>query len=100
VTGRKRSCIRKYIVHIKWDDVKNEWLKANRDVSFEAVVAALQIGKLIDDVEHPQRPNQRIFIVELNDYICAVPYVLNEGVVFLKTIYPDRKMKAKYRKES
>lgn len=86
--------------NIKWDNAKNDWLKANRDASFEAVVAALQSGKLIDDVEHPQRTNQRIFIVELNEYICAVPYVLNEGVIFLKTIYPDRKMKAKYRKVS
>ncbi len=86
--------------NIKWDNAQNDWLKVNRDASFEAVVAALQSGKLIDDVEHPQRTNQRIFIVELNEYICAVPYVLNEGVIFLKTIYPDRKMKAKYRKVS
>jgi hypothetical protein len=86
--------------NIKWDNAKNDWLKANRDASFEAVVAALQSGKLIDDVEHPQRANQSIFIVQLNEYICAVPYVLNECVIFLKTIYPDPKMKAKYRKES
>lgn len=86
--------------NIKWDVDKNDWLKANRSVSFEAVVAVLQAGKQIDDVEHPQRPNQRIFIVELNSYTCAVPYVVDEGIIFLKTIYPDRKMKVKYRTES
>lgn len=86
--------------NISWDGAKNDWLKVNREISFEAVVAALEAGKLIDDVEHPQRPNQCIFIVELNSYICAVPYVVSEGVIFLKTIYPDRKMKAKYRNES
>ena len=86
--------------NIKWDVDKNDWLKANRSVSFEAVVAVLQAGKQIDDVEHPQRSNQRIFIVELNSYTCAVPYVVDEGTIFLKTIYPDRKMKVKYRTES
>ena len=81
---------------IKWDEAKNDWLKANRGLSFEAVVSALLSGKMIDDVEHPQRRNQRIFIVELNGYMCAVPYVQDESTIFLKTIYPDRKMKAIY----
>jgi hypothetical protein len=81
---------------IKWDLAKNVWLKANRGISFESVIAALEAGELIDDVAHPQRPNQRIFILELNDYICAVPYVLSDGIVFLKTIYPDRKLKDRY----
>lgn len=85
---------------IKWDEAKNVWSKANRDLSFEAVVSALLSGQMIDDVEHPQRRNQRIFIVELNGYMCAVPYVREEGTVFLKTIYPDRKMKAKYGSEN
>jgi uncharacterized DUF497 family protein len=86
--------------NIKWDPAKNEWLKASRGVSFEAVVAAFEADTIIDDVEHPHRPNQCIVIVELNGYLCAVPYVLQEGIVFLKTIYPDRRLKDKYREES
>jgi uncharacterized DUF497 family protein len=85
---------------VKWDPAKNDWLKANRSVSFEAVVAALEADKLIDDVAHPKKSHQRIMIVEIHQFICAVPYVVNEGIVFLKTIYPDRKMKVRYRKES
>jgi uncharacterized DUF497 family protein len=86
--------------NIKWDKVKNDWLKVNRSVSFESVVAALEADKLIDDVAHPKKMHQRIMIVEINHYICAVPYVTNEEIVFLKTIYPDRKMKVRYRNES
>ena len=84
------------LASVKWDEARNDWLRANRNLSFEAVVSALQSGKLTDDVEHPQRRNQRIFIVELNGYMCAVPYVGDEGMVFLKTVYTDRKMKAQY----
>jgi hypothetical protein len=88
------------LANIMWDKAKNVWLKANRAVSFEGVVAALASGKLIDDLVHPQRPNQRIFILELHHHMCAVPVVTNEGIVFLKTIYPDRKLNVRYRKES
>ncbi len=84
---------------IKWDQSKNEWLKANRNLSFESVSAAIEEGKVIDDINHPSRPHQRIMIVPLGGFVCAVPYVENDGHIFLKTIYPDRKMKSKYQPE-
>lgn len=62
-------------------------------------MAELEMGRLIDDLAHPRRPNQRVLIVELNNYLCAVPYVLDQGQMFLKTIYPDRSLKEKYRSE-
>jgi hypothetical protein len=85
---------------VKWSPDKNEWLKTHRDVSFEAVLAALQSNKVIDDVANVNRPHQRNLIVEIKGYICVVPYVWDEEVVFLKTIYPDRKMKEIYGKSS
>jgi hypothetical protein len=85
---------------VKWSPDKNEWLKAHRGVSFEAVLAALQSNKVIDDVANANRPHQRNLIVEIKGYICVVPYVWDEDVIFLKTIYPDRKMKEIYRKSS
>ncbi len=85
---------------VKWDQDKNAWLKANRGVSFEAVIDAMESDKIIDDLAHPARPHQRIMIVELAGYICAVPYESDGESLFLKTIYPDRKMKDKYRPES
>jgi uncharacterized DUF497 family protein len=86
-------------IKFRWDEAKNTWLKANRDVSFEGVVAAVEDGKLIDDQEHPTRPHQRIMVVVLRNYVCAVPYVMDGDIRFLKTIYPDRKLKAQFQPE-
>ena len=81
----------------RWDEEKNRWLKQERNLSFEAVVAASENNRILDDVDHPARHNQRILIVEINGYICAVPYVRDENVFFLKTIYPSRDLKQKYK---
>jgi hypothetical protein len=37
-------------------------------------------------------PNQRIFIIDIEDYIYLVPFVEDEKSMFLKTIIPSRKM--------
>ena len=81
----------------RWDEEKNRRLKQERNLSFEAVVAASDANRILDDIEHPTRHNQRIMIVEINDYICAVPYVRDEDVLFLKTIYPSRNFQQRYK---
>ena len=40
--------------------------------------------------------NQGIFVVEINKYIYLVPFVENGPKIFLKTIFPSRKMTKKY----
>jgi hypothetical protein len=38
-----------------------------------------------DIIEHPKRKNQSIFVVEINDYIHAVPFILDkEDRIILK----------------
>jgi len=52
-----------------------------------------------DVLEHPikeQYSGKRIFVVNVEGYICLVPYVETEESVFLKTIIPSRKMTKKY----
>ncbi|MEI6310551.1 MAG: toxin, partial [bacterium] len=49
---------------------------------------------LIDCIKHPnpeKYPNQRIFLVKIEDYVYAVPYVEDDEKVFLKTIIPNSK---------
>lgn len=77
-----------------WDQTKNDWLIEHRGLSFEAVVAALEAGEFLDDFAHPRRANQRLLVVELHGYVCAVR---DGDKIFLKTIYPDRDLMAKYR---
>ncbi|HBB17053.1 MAG: toxin [Syntrophus sp. RIFOXYC2_FULL_54_9] len=82
-----------------WNDEKNELLKKLRGVSFEQVVLAIVSGDLIDRVKHPnpeKYPNQRVFLVKIEDYIYSVPYVEDDEKMFLKTIIPNSKATKKY----
>lgn len=88
---------------VRWDDEKNIWLKKERGVGFEEIVAAIDSGNLLADLRHHKEdryPDQRIFIVSLNHYVYVVPYVEENNVCFLKTLYPDRNMTRKYLQES
>ena len=73
---------------------KNRELRADRDrnICFEDIVAAVESGGLLDDVEHPnieKYPGQRLLVVALNDYVYAVPYVETADGIFLKTAFPE-----------
>jgi uncharacterized DUF497 family protein len=84
---------------IAWNLEKNEQLKAERHISFEDIVVQLSHGNVLDVLEHPNQeryPGQRIFIVEINNYACLVPFVENEAELFLKTIIPSRKATRDY----
>lgn len=84
---------------IRWDLAKNEQLKAKRDISFEAVLAAMDRGDLLDDYIHPNQirhPNQRLLIVQIQKYAHIVPYVETKQDIFLKTIIPSQKATKHY----
>ena len=85
--------------YFNWNDKKNALLVEERGISFEEVIFCIQNGGILDIVNHPNRkkyPNQRIYIVLINDYVYLVPYVENEDEIFLKTIIPSRKAKKEY----
>ena len=77
-----------------WNNEKNTSLKAARGIGFERIVVAIEEGHLLDILEHPNKekyPNQVILIVEVDEYICVVPCVIDEDVYFLKTLFQNRK---------
>jgi uncharacterized DUF497 family protein len=83
----------------RWNEEKNSLLQIERGLGFEVVLSAIEEGKILDIVDHPNQekyPNQRMFIIEINQYVYVVPFVENEQEIFLKTIIPNRKMKRKY----
>ncbi len=85
--------------YFDWNTDKNELLKKQRDITFEEIVFHILHGGLLDVLEHPnkeQYSDQRIFVVNVEGYVCLVPYVETEESVFLKTIIPSRKMTKKY----
>ena len=90
-------------MQFQWSNEKNEKLKRERDICFEDIVTAIYEGKLLDIIEHSNKdkyPDQKVYIVEFNGYACMVPFVKNGDIIFLKTIYPDRKMTKKYLKDN
>ena len=81
--------------YFDWNDRKNELLKTERNVSFEEVILALEEGRLLAILEHPNQkkyPFQQIYIVEIEHYAWIVPFVETDETLFLKTIIPSRKM--------
>ena len=83
---------------IKWDEKKNALLKLERNLSFEQIAEIIIEEKYLEIIKHPKRENQRIFVIELNEYIYTVPFVVDEDEnIFLKTAFPSRKLHKKYR---
>ena len=84
----------------EWSDEKNRQLVEQRGVSFERVVASIELGGLVDVLDHPNQeryPGQLIYVVEIDEYLYLVPFVPGpDGTRFLKTIIPSRKATRDY----
>ena len=82
-----------------WNAEKNLQLQAERNISFEEIVFYLQQGHLLEIIEHPNEErfgHQRVYVLQIDDYVYLVPFVESETEVFLKTIIPSRKATKKY----
>jgi hypothetical protein len=85
--------------HLRWNHQKNTELKAERDITFEQMVLAIEADGLLDVVQHPnidKYPNQLVFVVAYEGYVYLVPFVEESEYYFLKTIIPSRKAKRYY----
>ena len=86
----------------RWNPDKNEALKAERGISFESVVVAIDSGGLLDVLAHPNQakyPQQRILVVTADDYVYLVPFLEDKDCYVLKTIIPSRKATRDYLKQ-
>jgi uncharacterized DUF497 family protein len=80
--------------YFSWNNEKDEHLQQDRGVSFEEMVFHIERGDLLNALESQNQeryPDQRIFVVDIDDYAYLVPFVEGEDAVFLKTIIPSRK---------
>jgi uncharacterized DUF497 family protein len=85
----------------RWNHEKNEQLKVERNISFEEIVLAIETDGLLDIVAHSspgKYPNQRMFVVRVEQYVFLVPFVEEADYYFLKTIIPSRKATRDYLK--
>ena len=88
------------MIQARWNIEKAKSLHSNNDrkgVGFEDCVVALEEGRILADLPHPTRSNQRMLVLEIDGYAHVVLYVLeDDGTYFLKTVFPSRKHHAKY----
>jgi uncharacterized DUF497 family protein len=79
---------------IEWDKNKNIQLQSERGLSFEAIVVAIEQGKLVDIVPNPSNhhAHQNVLAVEIDDYLVLVPFVEDQEKIFLKTAFRSRKI--------
>lgn len=82
-----------------WDEEKNILLKKERGISFEMIKECLDQKGFLDLLDHSnveKYPGQKIMLVEIDNYVYAIPYVETKKMIFLKTIFPSRKYTKKY----
>jgi hypothetical protein len=84
---------------IRWSPTKDAELRNNLDrggIGFAECAAAIEEGRILDELPHPTRANQFIFVLEIDGYAYVVPFVQQETTIFLKTMFPSRKHAARY----
>lgn len=77
-----------------WNEDKNRQLKAERGLGFEKVILAIEEGRILDVLEHPNKDryeNRLLLVLEIDSYAYVVPAVRGGDYWFLKTIFPSRK---------
>ncbi len=82
-----------------WNSEKNEMLINERNISFEDIIVNINLGNELDIYDHPNQkkyPNQKISVVQVEDYVYLVPYIESDEEIFLKTIIPSRKATKQY----
>ena len=85
----------------EWNPDKNEWLKKNRNISFEQIIFHLGQGDLWRTSDHPNQDRypEKLYFVIVEEYIYIVPHVAEKNYIFLKTIIPSRKATKDFLKE-
>jgi hypothetical protein len=88
---------------IRWSPEKDAWLRIHRGIGFGQVEGMILMQDYLAIADHwnPIRyPNQRVFILKIDDYAYCVPFVENEFEIFLKTIIRSRKATKLYMRGS
>jgi len=81
-----------------WDEEKNQHLKRTRNISFETILSQIDQGYLLDTVNNPSSKykEQKMYVIEYNNYAYLVPFIQTKDRVFMITIIPNRQATKKY----
>ena len=73
----------------EWDPEKNEWLKQERNISFEQIIFHLSQGDIWRISDHPDQdnyPDQRLYFVEVENYIYIVPHIIEKDYIQVRDL--------------
>jgi hypothetical protein len=76
--------------YLNWSHEKNQFLNAERGISFEEIALLIESGHILGIEENPGRSNQKIYVLEIRNYAFIVPFMENQDEIFLKTAFPSR----------
>lgn len=76
---------------IEFNPEKRKKLIEERGIDLVEIVYIIESGNYLEILEHPTRDHQKLFIINLNGYICCVPFVEDDEKIFLKTARYDRR---------
>jgi predicted DNA binding CopG/RHH family protein len=76
--------------YLNWNSDKNETLKCERGSSFEEIAFLIESGHIIGIEKNPERPNQNIYILEIENYAYIVPFVENDEWQPVKNIDQEK----------
>jgi len=84
-----------------YSEEKDLVLIETRNIGFQDIINSISKGGLLDNLDHPSQKKhkgQKLFVVKIGRYIYVVPYIIDreKKIIFLKTLYPSRKMTSKY----
>ena len=82
--------------YLNWNSEKNNILKRERGISFEEIAFLIESGNIIGIEENPGHSNQKIYVLEIENYAFIVSFVENDKEIFLKTAFPGRKYTKRY----
>jgi hypothetical protein len=87
------------VKRIEWNKDKDKILIEGRKISFKLVAEIITNNDIVSVIKHPNQekyPNQRMFLINIKNYIYMIPFVEDEEKIFLKTIIPSRKYTRDY----
>ena len=79
-----------------WNAEKNQVVKRERGISFEEIAYLIESDQVIGIEENRGHPNQKMYVLEIDNYAIIVPYVENDDEIFLKTAFLSRNYTKKY----
>ena len=83
---------------INWNKEKAIKLKNDRNIELEKIAVLISEKQFLCILEIPTRQNQKMFLLEYDDYAVCVPFVETENEIFIKTAFRNRKLNKQFRK--